>query len=230
MSSDGWRERLAEEIERQGLSMKAVSQKARLGETYVRDALARGRGKEENLRKIAAALDISYEWLLHGIGDRHARRLGQGETSWFIPILGEVAAGLWLDRKHFDTPLEKRPASPFPPDPRYPIEAQFDLVVRGESLNRFARDGDLLRCVSCDKAGIEPNDGDLVIVERTRHGSDVETTAKRLFRRSGLAELRPESDDPRWQEAIKLDRQTVGEGAVTVTAIVLYAYKAARQR
>ena len=143
MTSDGWRERLGEEIERQGLSMKAVSQKARLGETYVRDALARGRGKEENLRKIAAALDISYEWLLHGIGERHARRPGQGEMAWFIPILGEVAAGLWLDRKHFDTPLEKRPASPFPPDPRYPIKSQFDLVVRGESLNRFARDGDL---------------------------------------------------------------------------------------
>lgn len=229
MISDGWRKRLAAEVERQGTSMKAVSIKAGLGETYVRDAVARGRGKEENLRKIAAALGVSFDWLIAKSSSRDIST-PPDNAGWFIPIMGEVAAGAWLDPKVYDIPLSKRLNAPFPPDPRYPVEAQFDLVVRGESLNLFARDGEMVRCVDCERAGLEPQTGDLVIVKRTRHGDDVETTAKRLYRRNGAAELRPESDDPRWQDALVLDQKTVGEGRIIVSAVVLYAYRAARQK
>ena len=44
--------------------------------------------------------------------------------------------------------LEEAPISPFPADPRFASEAQFDLVVQGNSINKVAQDGDRIRCVS----------------------------------------------------------------------------------
>jgi phage repressor protein C with HTH and peptisase S24 domain len=52
---------------RQGLDMKALSVRAGLGETYVRDALRRGRGGSlPALNKLAAALGRSLDWLIGG--------------------------------------------------------------------------------------------------------------------------------------------------------------------
>ncbi|WP_054210609.1 LexA family transcriptional regulator [Bosea vaviloviae] len=62
-----WRKRLTDELQRQGRDMKEVSLKADLGETYIRDALKRGRGgKVENLQKIAKALGKPENWLIGG--------------------------------------------------------------------------------------------------------------------------------------------------------------------
>ncbi|MGU3417685.1 LexA family transcriptional regulator [Methylobacterium sp. D54C] len=64
MIADPVRRRLEAELEEQGRDMKEVSLAAGLGETYVRDALKRGRGKLENLFKVAAVLGKSNEWLI----------------------------------------------------------------------------------------------------------------------------------------------------------------------
>jgi hypothetical protein len=62
-----WRKRLTDELMRQGRDMKEVSLSAELGETYIRDALKRGRGgKVENLQKISRALGKSDNWLIGG--------------------------------------------------------------------------------------------------------------------------------------------------------------------
>lgn len=61
------RNRVRAEMERQGLDMKGLSKLAGLGETYVRDALKRGRGGSlPALNKLAAALGRSLDWLLTG--------------------------------------------------------------------------------------------------------------------------------------------------------------------
>ena len=61
------RNRVKAEMERQGLDMKGLSKLAGLGETYVRDALKRGRGGSlPALNKLAAALGRSLDWLLTG--------------------------------------------------------------------------------------------------------------------------------------------------------------------
>jgi phage repressor protein C with HTH and peptisase S24 domain len=64
---NGWRKKLADEISRQGREMKEVSVAAGLGETYVRDAIKRGRGKLENLRKVAVVLGKPADWLADAI-------------------------------------------------------------------------------------------------------------------------------------------------------------------
>jgi len=64
---DQWKSRLESEMARQGLDMKALSVRAGLGETYVRDALKRGRGGSlPALNKLAHALGRSLDWLIAG--------------------------------------------------------------------------------------------------------------------------------------------------------------------
>ena len=64
---DQWKSRLEAEMARQGLDMKALSVRAGLGETYVRDALKRGRGGSlPALNKLAHALGRSLDWLIVG--------------------------------------------------------------------------------------------------------------------------------------------------------------------
>ncbi|MBB4198582.1 hypothetical protein CCR94_18790 [Rhodoblastus sphagnicola] len=66
---DQWKSRLESEMARQGLDMKALSVRAGLGETYVRDALKRGRGGSlPALNKLALALGRSLDWLIAGKG------------------------------------------------------------------------------------------------------------------------------------------------------------------
>lgn len=67
MIENAVRRRLESEMLEQGREMKELSLAAGLGETYVRDALKRGRGKLENLFKVAAELGKSNEWLLGAV-------------------------------------------------------------------------------------------------------------------------------------------------------------------
>ncbi len=61
------KDRVRAEMQRQGLDMKGLSKLAGLGETYVRDALKRGRGGSlPALNKLAAALGRSLDWLITG--------------------------------------------------------------------------------------------------------------------------------------------------------------------
>ncbi|MEZ0169906.1 helix-turn-helix transcriptional regulator [Microvirga sp. TS319] len=60
---DQWRKKLEGELRRQNKDMKRVSIEARLGATYVRDFLKKGRGKMENLRKISQVLTGDPDWL-----------------------------------------------------------------------------------------------------------------------------------------------------------------------
>lgn len=128
---------------------------------------------------------------------------GEGDTSppghaSGIPVLGEVAAGIWLE---IMTEPERFEDVPVTPSPSHPANAQYGLIVRGESLNKIAKNGDTLHCVSVQQTNMDVKDGDLVIVERVDASGKRETTAKRL-RRNGHFELWPESDHPAHQKPI----------------------------
>lgn len=83
------------------------------------------------------------------------------------------------------------------PDPRHPLDAQFDVVVRGTSINGFAQDGDLLRCVDLARSEADVSDGDLVFLE-FRGDDRVNHLVRRLRRVEDRVEFRCESDDPLW--------------------------------
>ena len=136
----------------------------------------------------------------------HGRNYEVGETSSVepfesIPVMGEVAAGVWRE-------VQFQSQEPLFALPLIPTYREWKLhvigaVVRGESLNRVARDGDILIIESVAQTGHTPRENDLVLAERSRdQGGIFEVTAKRLVG----SKLVPDSDDPRYQEAI-----TIGE-------------------
>lgn len=224
-----WDQRLRQKLEELGWSTAELGR--RMGKPdqaflerlykYVRGEVKNPRG--DLLDQIAAVVGLTGPQLRYGFEFTDDTQ----RYSIEIKILGEVAAGVWKDVQRSDHTEFERDDSPFPPDPRYPVETQYDLIVRGTSINRVAMDGYRLRCVDVHKAGLEVHDGDLVIVERRRDGGHlIETTAKRVRRRRGKLELWPDSDDPQWQEPI-LYGEDKGD-AVQIQALVIYAYRPVR--
>lgn len=210
-----------------GLSAHRASQRARLGPDAIRD-LKRDpevMPRLDTLEALAPVLETTPEWLAFGIGS------GEGsEAPGGVPVIGEVAAGLWFDVDgSVDVP--KFEQHPLPVDRRYPIASQFGLIVRGSSINLVARDGEILHCVDLGITGIEPQDGDLVIVERRRaQGSQKEVTAKRVRRRGKVVELHPDSDDARWKRPIELDPKNAPDGEeIAIVAIVIAVYRPLRR-
>lgn len=140
-----------------------------------------------------------------------------------IPIVGEVAAGIWRENT---VAAEKYGDTNVATDPRYPENQQFGLVVKGNSINKFANDGDILHCVRLWDTGVQPQDGDLVIVERRRaQGAMIETTAK-ILRQNGKLEFWPYSHDPSFGDPIIIDEKYESDDEdIVVVAIVVGAQK-----
>lgn len=130
-----------------------------------------------------------------------------------IPILGEVAAGAWLEVPAMSSASEAQEFLPFVPTENANDPGLFALRVRGTSLNKIAPDGALLVCVEYHHSGRDLDPGELVVVERRDPDGTFETTAKRVRRnKAGIIELWPESTDPRHQEPLRLDQASLGDG------------------
>jgi len=147
-----------------------------------------------------------------------------------IPTRGEVAAGQWLD---IDVELTPQDFEQFPisAHPAYPYEAQFGLIVRGTSINRIARPGNVLHCVDLGIAAVEPQQDDLVILERRRAQAGLkEVTAKLISRRGRVTVLSPDSTDDRWKP-IELDPKKARDGEeVAIVALVIGVYTPIRRK
>ncbi|GAB4527185.1 MAG: hypothetical protein Tsb0019_29230 [Roseibium sp.] len=137
-----------------------------------------------------------------------------------LDLKGQVAAGLWMEAGLFESDAVRE--TTIAGDLRFPSKSQYLLQINGESLNRIARNGDLILCLDFADAGIEVKSGDLVVVERSRDGGHtIERTAKRIVRRDGMIELRPESDDPRFQEPLIFSEHDEEATEVRIIAKVL---------
>ncbi len=137
-----------------------------------------------------------------------------------LEIKGQVAAGLWMETGLFASEATEK--ATFSGDLRYPVEFQYLLEINGESLNRIARNGDFVLCLDYLEAGIEIKSGDLAVVERSRDGGHtIECTAKRVIRHEDRIELRPESDDPRFQEPIVFNEHDEEATEVRIRAKIL---------
>lgn len=198
--------RIRERLDATGKSVRKAALDAGLSETALKDLLANEKQwpKLDTLQKLAASLETDPAWLAFG-GDEDieaAKAATAAMPPASLPVVGEVAAGRWLEADdHVDIP----PYDPVPvqPDTRWRVEDQYGLMVRGTSLNRVALDGDILACVDAIAARYRPREDDLVIVEMRRNAGLLrQMTAKRYMRLSTHIELWPDSDDPRWQTPI----------------------------
>lgn len=95
--------------------------------------------------------------------------------------------------------LNRERIRPVAPDPRFPEETQFDLLVEGSSLDKLARQGELLRCVEIDSVSLAS--GDIVVIER-RRGDSLELVGKRALLQGENLELWSESTIDYWREPV----------------------------
>lgn len=120
----------------------------------------------------------------------------------YVRVSGEVAAGAFVDMHYVDF---AEYSIPYVADPRWDPRAIRALVVRGESINRQARDGDHVIMLDIGEAPRSFRSGDWVVAERTKGGLK-ETTVKQVRKaRDGAWELWPDSDDERFQDPISIE-------------------------
>lgn len=221
--------RLDQALAKSGKTDRGVSLEAGLGPDAIRDLRRRPKTMPttDTLAALAGVLEIDPEYLAWG---RRGSRDVKVEVAEALPIIGEVAAGLWLEIDGADQP--EHPNYPVPFHPRYPQEAQYALIVRGTSMNKVAEPGDVLQCVDMAISGLEPADEDIVIVERRRaQAGQKEVTAKRFRRNGKKIELAPDSTDSRWNAPLVYDpRKVTDDEEVAVIAIVVGIYKPLMRR
>lgn len=172
---------------------------------------------EEQATIYGRAFGVSPAHLLFGSGTaiapEPARDTYEPTKVTAIPIRGAVAAGTWLETAPFldDGEIEEYIDGLAVPEPI--SQYTYGLRVRGTSINKIAPDGACLIVLDI-MSGVEVVENDLVIVERVRdQGSLREVTAKRVKRLNGKTVLAPESTDPRWQDVIEIDQDSMQQDA-----------------
>ena len=229
-------ERIKERLGATGKSVRKASLDAGMSETALKDLLANPKQfpKLDTIEKLAESLEAEPAWLAFGVGDdvRKAKEETAARAGQLMPVLGEVAAGRWLEVEQ-NADASKYDPAPITPDPAYRREAQYGLVVRGTSLNLYASDGDILHCLDIAQSGRMPTTGELVIVEQIRDGGFLrERTAKAYhIGENDMVELRAFSDDPRWDQPIHIPHRVYSHVLekglqIEVVAVVLGAYRA----
>lgn len=164
------------------------------------------RPRHSTLAAIAKVTGKPLIWLESGIAEEAVGLL----------VVGEVAGGVWKEGS-----VEYIPRGvPVAPHPEYPAEAQRLYQVRGNSVNKLISDGEYAHCVRL--GSIELLNGDLVIVRRSSHGL-CEYTCKRYLVVNGKRILRPESNDPAWQEDIEINGDESVEIQITDVVIAKWS-------
>jgi transcriptional regulator with XRE-family HTH domain len=222
---DEFLQRLDEAAAAKGMSDRQIAFLAGRSDSLIRDLRRRGKVGPtiEAVEAIAAGLEVSPAWLAFGIPGTSisgsSKASATRASARAIPLVGAVSGGVWREIDSLDQ--DEKPASPFLADPRWPADRQFALRVEGESINRIARDGDLIAVVAVEALETPPATDALVIVEEARDdGALIRTTAKRLRWRGRLAELHADSDDPRWRDVRLIIEPDTGDARQIVTRIV----------
>jgi len=140
----------------------------------------------------------------------------------WVEVSGSVAAGVWREQSSW--PEGERYDVRFGPPPFAGAE-RFGLRMEGLSMNRTIPPGSDLECLRVIFSSVEPQPGDLVVVERVNHDL-TEMTCKRLDKDGDDWVLRCESTEPEYQEIIRIgqpDPENITDLDVRVVAIVLSA-------
>lgn len=140
-----------------------------------------------------------------------------------LPIRDRIQAGAWLLA---DDSVQTFPRSfPAARDGRYPGASQWIDEVTGDSMNLLGIfDGDFVHCVDAVDIAYHPRHGDIVEVERLRNGgTERELTLKQIEMTAEGFVLRPRSNNPRWQEPLRLTEGTTDgeEFEVRIRALVV---------
>ena len=181
---------------------------------------------QDKIKLASDFLHVNFYWLLTGSGT-HSVDTGEtkGEVRLTgIPVVGSVEAGVWREA---DT-LEVEPSEyiDMPEDARYQGLARRAVRVSGDSVDIEIPDGGYAIFIDIADYGKDPEDGQLVIVERLRHqGGLIEMTIKEYRVNGRGAELWPKSQNPKHVGPIKLQTSQGDESLeVRIRGVVVGKY------
>ena len=191
-------DRLQRLLDESGLSARALSKQARLGDTYVNDVLTR---KNSNpsipaIQAIAKVLDTSIGYLV-GETEHHTSTLTP-RSVMPMPIIGIAETGAF--RKLSDSSvfvMLQRPLSQ-----SYPTAKHFALSVGDDYMNAAGKEGAILPgtevlCVDMYSAGLQVESGKIYAIRRTMDGGHTyETIVRRAMVFRDRVELIAESAKP----------------------------------
>lgn len=165
----------------------------------------------------------------------HGKALIEVKSSGHIPVIGVIAAGVWLEAVEM---LDTGETIPFIPHPRFPQDAQRALRVSGDSCDLVAADGAYVNTVPLEMA--LPSDGlegllreseargrDLIVVAERIRGGMVEATLKALVRDGDSYALEARSSNPKWSGKIALADESLRDGdEVRISRVMIGKYEA----
>lgn len=201
--------RIAELRKERGLTQQAVADRLDLHLTNYNKMEKHGNGLTvERLYEIADIFECRPAELIERLPERAVR------------VRGHVQAGAWSESpewpeaEQFDIALAADDAHQ-----RFPF---FAVMVRGNSMDRVYREGDILIVSDFQKRPEDLVAGRRYVVERINPDGLYETTVKTLAKDSdGKLWLIPESKDPRFIDAIAIEAM---EGAeIRVVGRVYYS-------
>lgn len=153
-------------------------------------------------RKYAKAYKVPLNWLL-GIDEDLTSSDGSlsSTTTEKVEVIGATAAGVWKDSVEWDS--SQRFMVDFG-ESYFPFAHRFALKVEGDSMDINYPDGTILDCYSARDVGVQPADGDLVVVERVR--GDVREFTLKLYKidEDGNSWLVSESTKPQFQAPLMM--------------------------
>jgi SOS-response transcriptional repressor LexA len=189
-------------------SMPAAARAMRVNvETYKAHETGRNGFDTPDARIYARTFKVSASWLMTG-DDKPDEAEGAARTETGAPVpyaevIGEVAAGRWLQVEFHDE--AKYEPVPFVPG-RYADLPQTAYRVVGPSMDmKRIEDGDFIICVPYMAARTSPQSHDIVVVEMNR-GGEIERTCKELIVGTESYELWPRSSHPSFAHPIIIPR------------------------
>lgn len=167
-------------------------------------------------KKYASAFNSTAGYIMTGPeGQNH----GPTGTIVHVPVIARVSAGAF----RYDEGIEEGTIQvPAIPRRGVPAALQYSVVVEGSSVNRRIPDGAYAICAPYENFPGGAQHGQLVHVIRERAGLHEHTIKELRYTASG-AILMPVSDDPRYQDAVKLSSGDDGE-VVRIQGVVIGAY------
>lgn len=182
-----------------------------------------GRGTLRHLARYAKFFNVTLDFLATGklplrntTEPKHAPLVDTATEG--LAVKGFVHAGVWQEAY---TPEDTK-TLPITGISGFPAQRQFALQIKGDSLNKRAKDGSFAICVEWH--GPLAN-GDVVVFERRKNGF-FQATIKVVKLRDGEVELWPDSDHPAHQEPLVVKKTDLNEGeelAVVGKVIGFYA-------
>lgn len=168
-----------------------------------------GRGTVRHLARYAKFFNVSLDFLATGklpsrssAEVKHAPLVDASLEG--LAVKGFVHAGVWQESYVPDGDIKTLPIVGVS---GYPVQRQFALQIKGDSINRRAKDGAFAICVEWHGPLAT---GDVVVFERRRNGF-FQSTIKVVKLRDTSVELWPDSDSPAHQDPIIVSQKELRE-------------------